>query len=76
MATHARASLYLAASVTPVQMVTISTVPSTQPSSVVWKVVKPNEATMIWRWLVRLFGTLSSAEKSAKSQVLGSRSAS
>lgn len=74
--TYARASLNLAATVTPTKMVTISIMPSTQPRSVVCSGVKPNEETIICRWFVRLFGMLLIALKSAKSQVLGSRSAS
>ena len=74
--TYARASLRRAASVTPTKMVTISIVPSTQPRRVVWRFEKPKEETMICRWFVRLFGTLSTAEKSAKSQVFGSYRAS
>jgi len=74
--TYARLFGIQAARVTPVQMVTISTRPSTQPKSVVWRGVNPNEDTMICLWFVREFGILSSAEKSAKSHVLGSASAS
>ena len=59
-----------------IEIVTISIRPSTQPRSVVCRFENPNEAVMICRWFVRLFGTLSSAEKSAKSHVLGSVSAS
>ena len=74
--TYARASFNLAARCTPVQIVTISITPSTQPSRVVCRYVNPNDATMICPWLVRLFGTLLSAEKRAKSHVFGSRTAS
>lgn len=65
-----------AARVTPVQIVTISTTPSTQPRSVVWRGVKPNEETMIWRWLVRELGILSRAENKANIHVFGSVRAS
>ena len=65
-----------AARVTPVQMVTISTTPSTQPRSVVWRAVKPKEDTMICFWFVREFGILLRAAKSTKSHVFGSVSAS
>lgn len=65
-----------AAIVTPVQMVTISTTPSTQPRRVVCRYEKPKDETMIERWFVREFGILSSAANSANSQVLGSSRAS
>ena len=52
---YARASFSRAARCTPVQMVTISITPSTQPSRVVCKYVNPKDATMIWPWFVRLF---------------------
>ena len=45
-ATYARAFGIRAASVTPVQMVAITIIPSTQPKSVVWRAVKPKEDTM------------------------------
>ena len=74
--TYARLFGIREANVTPVKMVVISTIPSTQPKSVVWRGVKPKEATMICFWFVKEFGTLSRRAKSAKSSVFGSLSAS
>jgi hypothetical protein len=76
MPTHARAFGQRDASHTPVAIVTISIEPSTQPRSVTWSWLYPNEATMSWRWFVSELGMLSSAEKSANSHVFGSHSAS
>ena len=66
----------LAAMLTAVQIATISTTPSTHPRRVVCRGVNPNEDTMICLWFVSEFGILLRAEKSAKSQVLGSSNAS
>lgn len=74
--TYARASLNLAATVTPTKMVTISTRPSTQPRSVVCSGEKPKEATMSWRWFVSEFGMLSTAANKEKRYVFGSVNAS
>ena len=63
----------LAAMLTPVQIVTISTTPLTHPRRVVCRGVNPKEDTIICIWFVSELGILPRAEKSAKSQVLGSR---
>lgn len=60
----------------PDAIVRISTTPDTHPKSVVLSVEKPQLLMIIAFWFVKEFGTLSSAEKRAKSQVLGSRRAS
>jgi hypothetical protein len=60
----------------PEAIVMISTTPVTQPKSVVLRVEKPHDLMMMAFWLVRELGTLSRAEKRAKSQVLGSTRAS
>jgi hypothetical protein len=64
------------ASRTPVKIVTISTTPGIQDKRVVCRAVKPKEATMSDCWFVNELGTLSRAEKRAKSHVLGSVRAS
>jgi len=74
--TYARLLGIWAAILTPVQMVTISMIPSTHPRSVVCRGVNPNEETIIERWFVRELGTLLRAEKSANNHVFGSRNAS
>jgi len=64
------------ASRTPVKIVKISITPGTQDKRVVCRAVYPNEATMSDCWFVNELGTLSRAEKRAKSHVLGSVKAS
>ena len=61
---------------TPVKIVRISTTPPTHPNNVVCRFENPNSVIMMAVWLVKEFGTLSSAAKSAKSHVFGSMKAS
>lgn len=74
--THAMLFGMRDAIVTPVKIVTISTTPLTEPSSVVCNGLKPKDTMIIWIWLVSEFGMLSSAENNAKSHVFGSVKAS
>jgi hypothetical protein len=50
-AVYARSPVH-AATLTPVEMVRISTTPSTHVRSVVWRTVKPNELTMSGFWFL------------------------
>ena len=74
--THAMLFGMRDAIVTPVKIVTISTTPLTELSSVVCSGLKPKDTMIICIWLVSEFGMLSRAENKAKSHVFGSVKAS